>query len=726
MGRTKVLIVVCLSIILAAGIGYAADREYIQAKVFIDDFNQFPEIQKMGLDIIWIERGSIDIVTDSEELAELESLGFKTEIVHQDLVAFYQSRLPDKSMGGYKTYGEVTSDLMFQHLLYPDIVSERISIGQSLEGRDIWAIKISDNPDVDEDEPEVLYTGTIHAREVICPHVLQYFVDYLCENYGTDPRVTDLVDNREIWIVPVVNPDGHVYNELNNPSGGGMWRKNRRDNGDGTWGVDLNRNYGYMWGYDDIGSSPDGEDETYRGTGPFSEPETQVMRDFTYAHDFGLTVYYHSSASVILWPMGWTTEPTADEPLFYAIADTLAAFNHYGIGSGAIGYGTNGGSDDWQYGELGQLSYVIEVGRRYSDGFWPDPSRIDSLCEENLESNLLFAEYAADPHSVFSTEQPTLVAPEDVVEGDPITVDWSVEDTLNPAVQYSLLEMQNQATITDTGYNMDNWDPKGYVIINDYGYNSTNCFYSGTPVRYLNYLQSKYPYLVQPNDTLTFKIQYCINEGWDYGYVDVSTDGGRTFTPIPGNITTTNDPYAHTRGPGISGYTEEQWVDGIFDLSAFEGQEIYVRFSLENFDVAWACYGMLIDNISPITTFETIDVIADDIADTTYTFTGRTEGDYYYRVRPMDADGQWGRFSNIAGVSVKAAYLCGDPNDDEAVNLLDVLYLIDFVYGDPTGPAPIPPEAGDANADGSINLLDILYLIDFLYGVPPGPEPLCP
>ena len=305
---------------------------------------------------------------------------------------------------------------------------------------------------------------------------------------------------------------------------------------------------------------------------------------------------------------------------------------------------------------------------------------------------MLFAEYAADPHSVFSTEQPTLVAPEDVVEGDPITVDWSVEDTLNPAVQYSLLEMQNQATITDTGYNMDNWDPKGYVIINDYGYNSTNCFYSGTPVRYLNYLQSKYPYLVQPNDTLTFKIQYCINEGWDYGYVDVSTDGGRTFTPIPGNITTTNDPYAHTRGPGISGYTEEQWVDGIFDLSAFEGQEIYVRFSLENFDVAWACYGMLIDNISPITTFETIDVIADDIADTTYTFTEHPEGDYYYRVRPMDADGQWGRFSNIAGVSVKAAYLCGDPNDDEAVNLLDVLYLIDFVYGDPTGPAPIPPE----------------------------------
>jgi len=724
MGRTKVMIVICLLLILAAGLSHAADREYIQAKIFIDDFDQFLKVQKMGLDIVWTEKGSIDIITDSEELTQLQMLGFKTEIVHGDLVGFYQSRLPDKSMGGFKTFGEVSSDLFFQHLMFPDITTDRISIGQSLEGRDIWAIKISDNPDVDEDEPEVLITGTIHAREVICPHVLMYFINYLCENYGTDPRVTNIVDNREIWIVPVVNPDGHVHNELTNPSGGGMWRKNRRDNGDGTWGVDLNRNWGYMWGYDDIGSSPNGDDETYRGTGPFSEPETQVMRDFTYAHDFQISAYYHSCASVILWPMGWTPEPTPDEPLFYSLADTMAAFSQYGIGSGLIGYGTNGSSDDWYYGELQQISYTFEVGRRYSDGFWPDPSRIDSLCEENLEHNLLMAEFAGDLHSVFKPEPPVLTAPAEVVEGDPFTLDWLHDDTLNPAEYYELTEMQEPLTVTDVADNMDLWTGRGFEITDMFS--GSNTFWSGMPARYLNYMQTKYPYLVQPNDSLKFSILYCINDGWDYGYVDISTDGGLTFASIPGNITTTGNPYDHNRGHGITGYTEEVWVDAAFDLSAYVGQEVYFRFSNEVFDVAWGCYGMVIDNVSPVAAFETVTSVAADLTDTTRTFTDYTEGTYYYMVRAEDDELQWGRYSNIAEVQVQAAYVCGDPNDDDAVNLLDVLYLIDHLYGDPIGPAPVPPESGDANADGSINLLDILYLIDFLYGVPQGPEPLCP
>ena len=148
----------------------------------------------------------------------------------------------------------------------------------------MWAVKISDNPNVNEDEPEVLFNSAIHAREVITPEVLLHAMDHLTDNYGVLPEITDLVDNREMWFVVVVNPDGYFHNQVIEPNGGGMWRKNRRQIVASIYGVDLNRNYGYEWGYDDLGSSSSPTAETYRGNGPFSEPESQNMKQFTEAH----------------------------------------------------------------------------------------------------------------------------------------------------------------------------------------------------------------------------------------------------------------------------------------------------------------------------------------------------------------------------------------------------------------------------------------------------------
>ncbi len=131
--------------------------------------------------------------------------------------------------------------------MHPEVVSPRWSIGQSHEGRDIWCLRVSDNPTVDEDEPEILLDGLHHAREIITSEFALMFVAHLAESYGTDPVATWLVDHRELYVVPIVNPDGLMYNEQTEPQGGGMWRKNRRDNGDGSRGVDLNRNYPYAW-----------------------------------------------------------------------------------------------------------------------------------------------------------------------------------------------------------------------------------------------------------------------------------------------------------------------------------------------------------------------------------------------------------------------------------------------------------------------------------------------
>jgi murein tripeptide amidase MpaA len=180
---------------------------------------------------------------------------------------------------------------------YPDIISEKIILGQSVEGNDIWAFKLSDNVNIDEDEPEILYTGLTHSREPLSMMNLFYFVQNLVNVYESDSASEEnyLINERELWFVPVVNPDGYIYNEQIQPNGGGMHRKNRRETGCGPGterGVDLNRNYGFGWGSDDIGSSPDPCSAVFRGDGAFSEPETQILRDFIINRNFKNVLHY--------------------------------------------------------------------------------------------------------------------------------------------------------------------------------------------------------------------------------------------------------------------------------------------------------------------------------------------------------------------------------------------------------------------------------------------------
>lgn len=207
----------------------AWSQQVMLARIYLVDKIQMKQVFALNLDIAYVAYGQyIDIVTDSAEVNQLRSGGYNVRIVHEDVVTFYQSRF-DKSkyMGGYHDYNNVIAALDSMHNLYPSLTTAKINIGNSLEGRAIWALKISDNPDVDEDEPEVFYNGLTHAREPIGMEVLLYFMWNLLTTYGTDSLSTYLVNNRELWFVPVTNPDGYEYNRTTNPNGGGMWRKNR-------------------------------------------------------------------------------------------------------------------------------------------------------------------------------------------------------------------------------------------------------------------------------------------------------------------------------------------------------------------------------------------------------------------------------------------------------------------------------------------------------------------
>ncbi len=301
------------------------------------------------------------------------------------------------SMGGFFTYDEILQNLDQMQQRWPNLITVKQPTGpvRTIEGRPIYWVKISDNPTVNEPEPEMLYNGVHHAREPMSVAQLIYYMYYLLENYSTNAEVRAIVDNTELYFLPCLNPDGYIYNETTDPQGGGMWRKNRRINLDGTEGVDLNRNYGTSWGFDDVGSSPDGFSEVYRGTSAFSEPETQAIRDFSLQHEFKVVLNYHSFGNVFIYPFGYQPNIyTPDSAQFTDYGRWLTRDDRYTFGTcnQVLGYISNGDANDWQYSTVQTpkpkaFSFTPEVGQA-SEGFWPPDFRIEPLCAENLTRNL--------------------------------------------------------------------------------------------------------------------------------------------------------------------------------------------------------------------------------------------------------------------------------------------------------------------------------------------------
>ncbi len=317
---------------------------------------------------------------------ELMNRGIPVTIRVDDLETHYaETAKLGPNFGQFYTYSEMVDFLDSLHAAHPSITTDKDSIGTTLEGNTLWAMKISDNPNSDEAEPEVLFDALHHARETITVSVVLNFMRHLCANYGTDAQATFLVENREIWFVPIVNPDGYLYNESTNPSGGGLWRKNRNPNGGGCAGVDLNRNYDIDWG--GSGSSTNQCDETFRGAGAFSELETQAMRDFINGREFVTHNSYHSVVGATIHPWGWTTVDPPDIATFEAVATGMNEFNGYGHGNAfdIVNYLASGGMLDWSYGDTTNHSEVIafttEVG---GTGFWPNESEIPQLLSEML------------------------------------------------------------------------------------------------------------------------------------------------------------------------------------------------------------------------------------------------------------------------------------------------------------------------------------------------------
>ncbi len=373
------------------------------------------DMDRSGIDMEGVTKQGEGYVAElsESEWAYVVANSCEAYVIEYDLAVWYRNRLNGAaskktsvegqyitadfnygSMGGYLTLGEVYAELDSMIIAFPSLITPKQTIGYSIEGRPIFALKISDNPTIDEGETEVLYTAMHHAREPMSVHQLIYFMQYLLHNYTTDDTLNCLINDREMWFIPMLNPDGYAYNYLMDPAGGGMWRKNRRDNMDGTFGVDLNRNYGYLWAYDDAGSSFNTTDQTYRGTSAFSEPETQAIRDFCNNHSFVSCLNYHSFSDVLIYPWGYDYGIyTPDSAAFVQVASVLTSVNGYSFGTGdqTIGYIVNGDSDDWMYGEQTTKNKMYamtpEVGS-VEDGFWPTIDRILPLADNSVWANI--------------------------------------------------------------------------------------------------------------------------------------------------------------------------------------------------------------------------------------------------------------------------------------------------------------------------------------------------
>ena len=397
-----------------------ANHTYQSIRLYNPTIENIETVLKLGipLDHATGKKGVfIDLTVTEDETIELIMKGLQIDVIVPDLSAHYKSRnspvasrdFPLGSMQGNYTWDELNDRFDVLQSSYSNLISERLVIGASIEGRDIWAFKVSDNPNVDEDEPEVLYTGLTHAREPLSMMNLFYFIQQLVEQYGSDTELTYLINNREMWFIPVINPDGYVYNESIEPNGGGMHRKNRLDTNCGNCtsrGVDLNRNYGYGWGSNDTGSSPDPCSATFRGETSFSEPETQAVRDFILNRNFKDVLHYHSFSNVYIHAYGDASLPEEpDLTTLREIGNEMAKYNGYSTGTGfeVIGYTVNGDAVDWTFGDQSIIAFTPEIGTQ-SQGFWPPEDNVTQLCIDQLHANKVFSFIAGSDIIIHSYE----------------------------------------------------------------------------------------------------------------------------------------------------------------------------------------------------------------------------------------------------------------------------------------------------------------------------------
>ncbi len=672
------LLALCLILSLSLPNLQAQDTpEYSRVRILLDEEMNMEKLNTLGVLCHGNHAAGKHFTSDfsRREIRIIKEAGFETEILIEDVQAHYVNQnldgghhhdhregqvdceesggsevpVPENfelgSIGGYLSYQEILAELDEMKSLYPNLISTKAPISSTLlthEGREVLWVRISDNPEMDENEPEVLYNSLTHAREPGGMQQLMFYMWYLLENYDSDDEVKYLVDNVEMYFIPCVNPDGYIYNETTNPNGGGLWRKNRRDNGDGTFGVDLNRNFSYAFADDNSGSSPNPNSDTYRGPFAFSEPESQLVKMFVESHDFIISMNYHTYSKLLLRPWGHTLDLPDDIETFDAFGQLMVEENGYQYGGAEIlGYFVNGDTDSWMYGDENVISYTPEVG----SSFWSPIAEITEDGKDNLAANLYVARFVLNYGRAnelngeeeltslngmmdlnikkygYATGQLTATfssaqmvnSPAPIpmnlthLEEFPVTFNYELDPSLEDGDEVVfLLEISNgehsfqqtftkvmnttlndaTAVVDDNGTNMDAWD-------NATAWGITNARYFSAPTSIADSPQSDYSNntesflaLNAPIDLsnavdafVTFKAEWDIESNYDYTQLQASTES-TSFAPLCGKYTRSGSQYQDYQEPVWDG-GQTGWVTEKLVLDDYLGQnEVNLRFRL--------------------------------------------------------------------------------------------------------------------------------------------------
>ncbi len=394
------LVILCLLSFSSIRYANSNQAEYYWMKVSATDKFQRSVIASTGAAIEIVKDDYVIAYGNDIELSKIKKLGWL--LASSNLAEeMSQKDFPTKD-AAYHNYAELTEAISTLAKNNPDIVSLS-SIVKTIEGKDIWALRITSDLNTANTKPAVIFMGGHHAREHLSVEMPLMFAQYLVDQYRAgNQKIVGLINSRDIHIIPVVNPDGMEYDIKDGTYK--MWRKNRARNANGTFGVDLNRNYGYQWGTG--GSSSDPNSETYKGPSAFSEVESTAIKNYVEAHtNISILLTLHSFSKLILYPWGHKYNPIetgADQQVHSVMAHKMSEWNGYTPEQSSELYIASGDTTDWSYGAHKIISFTFELDPANNGfgggGFYPGPSVIQPVFQKNIEPFLYLIEYSDNPY----------------------------------------------------------------------------------------------------------------------------------------------------------------------------------------------------------------------------------------------------------------------------------------------------------------------------------------
>lgn len=639
MKRIVILCAVCISPFLG--------QEMI-VRVYAPSWKALKKISSdYALDIAGARGGEwYDIVTDRGLVDNIVASGLSYEVLVQSL--HYKK---EQVRGEYLSYDEANDSLRAMAQNYASICKLDSLPIPTYQGRWIYGVKISDNPHSEEDdEPGLLIDGVHHAREWACVPVVIFFADSMLSSYGVVPEITDIINTTEIYCFPIINADGYVFDYV---PGGNIWRKNREPFHSYT-GTDPNRNYPGCtpdieadWGaVDEDQASHNPGSAIFCGAYANSGDETRALTMYAKSHICNAYMTYHSYGEVLMWPWGWTGDPSPDAALYGQVGNLMAnqiqrlGGGTYGRGSvySAI-YPVSGSSLDWFYswshwvGGIASLSFTTELGTE----FYQPVNDLDNIVRENFKALQYLASFLDS--IVLLTEgvvPPPEIYPLYSVNPD-FTVYWHAKNSNeNHPEHWELVELSDPSVVEDDlESGTSRWELDGFTLSSSQAHSGTNSLFSGSENNMNHAVRTIHPYQVQSGDSLTFWCSYYLQYDRDIAVVEVSENTKEWF-----NLDTTRFTGNHS-----------SWERQAYALEDWVGKSIYIRFRSMTND-ALTFDGFYVDDISPVCLFSTVDTIASDITDTLYQFTSHSPGEYYYYVRGSNSMWGWGDYSCLEKVNV--------------------------------------------------------------------------